>query len=78
MKGTRKRHEINAKIEAKRYHNFTICSLMRLKFGKVVHWNLLFIVRKRQKLNCPHEYELPVTFLANYAINKRWMSVFLE
>ena len=50
MKGTRKRHEIYAKIEAKSYHNFIICSLMRLKFGKIVHWNLLFIVRKRHKL----------------------------
>ena len=50
MKGTRKRYEINATIEANSYHNFIICSLMRLKLFKVVHWNLPFIVRKRHKL----------------------------
>ena len=31
-------------LEAKSYHNFIICSLMRLKLAKVVHWNFWIIV----------------------------------
>ena len=38
-----------AKLEAKSCPNFIICSLMRLKLAKVVHWNFLIIVNKEQK-----------------------------
>ena len=41
VKGTQKRLEKIAKLEAKRYNNFIICSLMRLKLAKVVYWNFL-------------------------------------
>ena len=50
VKGTQKQLEKNVKLEAKSYHNFIICSLMRLKLAKVVHLNFLIIVNKRQKL----------------------------
>ena len=47
---TAKRHERNAKQEAKICHNFIVCKLVQLKFIKVVRWNLQIIVSKRQKL----------------------------
>ena len=48
LKGPKKRLETNAKPEAESYHNFIICSLMWLKLAKVVQWNFLIIVNKRQ------------------------------
>ena len=49
VQGTPKRLEKIAKLEAKIYHNFIIGSLMRLKLAKVVYWNFLVFVNKRQQ-----------------------------
>ena len=49
LKGPKTTWNKNAKLKAKSYHNFIICSSMRLEFAKVGHWNFLTIVNKRQK-----------------------------
>ena len=39
----------NVLTRGQKFSQLIICSLKRLKLAKVVHWNLLIIVNKRQK-----------------------------
>ena len=49
VKGTQNDLKKKVKLEARKYHNFIICSLMRLKLAEVVHWNFMIIANKQQK-----------------------------
>ena len=59
LKGPKNDLKQNTKVEAKRYQNFIIWSLRRLKLAncllKVVIWKFLIIVHKRQKPKLRHQ-----------------------
>ena len=48
-----KRHDTNAKLEAKMITTLSSAYLMQLKLGKVIRWNLLIIMSKRQQVKGP-------------------------
>ena len=83
LKGLQNDLKKNAKLEAKSSHNFIICSLMRLKFAKVVHWNFLNIVNKWQKPKLSSwkwtsGHFNQVAFRTKYALHKCRICVFYE